>query len=367
MSEVNEEISNQEETVEESIESKEIEPKEELTSIDIDKISNDDIDNLSEDELNNLIDNSDNLVAKTSELETSSKEIEEVKNSEVNDDNSYTPPIDKSLYEQIPENYKALFNPIKANGKEHTYSPEEIIKLTQLGANYYADKEKIKPKLQMVKMMEKAGVDSEEKLIQALDIINGDKEALAKLIKEKEIDLLDVEEKMDEEDFKYTPDAEKYKVEDNPLESIDQQLKDSPVYEKVVSALSSFDESSRNFFIEDPEKILVLDEHMKSGLYEASVNEIERRKQFGDFRNTSFIQAYEEVAQGILNSNSQEEPPKKETVTKKVHEASSSIPSSMQSKTEGNAPTQGTINLNDEKFINSLSENELDKLLNQIQ
>ncbi len=218
--------------------------------------------------------------------------------SEVND---FTPPFDKELFDKLPEDYQKLFRPIKANKTEIQPTPEEMIKLIQLGSKYYSDRQYIKPKLEIVKKIEKAGLDDESKLITLLEAAQGNKEAISQIIKDNNISLDDVSDLIEDENFKYSPDKNKYDVSrELTLEEINNQLKDSPTYQKTVEVLSSFDDVSKQELIGDPQKILALNKHIEIGLYDEVVKEIEKGKIFGNYLNIPFIRAYEDVAIKLL-------------------------------------------------------------------
>ena len=93
--------------------------------------------------------------------------------------------------------YKEMTKPFKANGRELSIANvDDAVRLMQMGANYSKKMEQLKPKQALLKVLEENHLDNQEKLGYLLDLANKKPEAIAKLIKESEIDLyeFDVEQ-----------------------------------------------------------------------------------------------------------------------------------------------------------------------------
>ena len=89
--------------------------------------------------------------------------------------------------------YDKVMAPIKANGKTITLqSPEEAIQLMQMGANYTKKMQQIAPQRKTLMMLEKNGID-QDTLNFLIDIKNKNPQAIAKLLKDANIDPLDVD------------------------------------------------------------------------------------------------------------------------------------------------------------------------------
>lgn len=88
------------------------------------------------------------------------------------------------------EFYNTLTKPFKANGREfQVTNPNDMIALMQKGLNYSKKMEEIKPNLNLIKTLEQYGLTDESKLSYLIDLHNKKPEAIAKLIKDSEIDL----------------------------------------------------------------------------------------------------------------------------------------------------------------------------------
>jgi hypothetical protein len=281
--------------------------------------------------------------------------------------------FDVETFNKIPDEYKKLFQPIKANGTKIQPEPEKMIQLIQLGSKYYADREKIKPKLELVNMLEKAGVDDKEKLTLALDIVNGDKEALSKFLKDNEIDPID----LDIDESNYNPDVNKYyDPQESKLKEVEAQLQDSPYYENLTKTIASIDQESQSVLLQEPEKLLAINAHMEAGLFDQIMQKINEEKIFGIGLNEPFIKKYERIGLQLIQSQKsgnaqpqtqrQEQPlNQKENNSIQHQEVHQQVPNSIVAgqSGEGNAPIKKVIDLNDPKMIDSLSDEELEKIL----
>ena len=95
-------------------------------------------------------------------------------------------------------NYKdvveQIFAPFKANGKEIApRTVEDVVQLMQMGANYTKKMQSIAPMRKAVESLSNAGIDSEEKLSYLIDLYKGDKEAIKQLLKNNQIDAMDLD------------------------------------------------------------------------------------------------------------------------------------------------------------------------------
>jgi hypothetical protein len=100
------------------------------------------------------------------------------------------------------EQYNRLMAPFKANGKMITLnSPEELIQLAQMGANYTRKMQDIQPHRKVLQMLQNNGLLDEGKLSFLIDLDKKDPEAIKKLIKDTGMDPLDIDTSV-EPDYK---------------------------------------------------------------------------------------------------------------------------------------------------------------------
>lgn len=185
--------------------------------------------------------------------------------------------------------------PFKANGREiKVETPEEAVRLMQMGANYNSKMAALKPNLQMMRQLEENGLLNPEMIARAIDLLKHKKpEAIARLAKDNNVDPLEVDEKTVAD---YKPTA----VEFDPVkEALNEQLdaiESSPNFQRVMSEVKGYDTETKNLITQHPHVLGYLEQQIGNGAYEIIANEINRRKTLGTLpSNTPFLQAYKLV------------------------------------------------------------------------
>ena len=227
----------------------------------------------------------------------------------------------KAVYEQI-------FAPFKANGKEiQVRSADEVIQLMQMGANYNKKMAGIKEQLPILKMLEKNSLLDQNKLSYAIDLLNGDQAAIAKLLKDSEIDLYDIDES---EADTYIPTSKGVSKEELALAEVIEEIQESPNYDQTLRiATEVWDNASQEFIVQNPDILRVIEGHISSGIFDIVWNEVERLQILGKLDGLNSLEAYKVVGdhlneQGVLTSNSpnrSEQSAKQEEVTRRKKQA----------------------------------------------
>lgn len=208
--------------------------------------------------------------------------------------------------------YERLMGPIKANGKEiKLESVDEAIKLIQMGANYTKKLQALQPNLKILRMLENNQLLNEDRLNHLIDVAKGNKGAIQKLLKDNNIDPMDI----DEESGK-TYKAGNHKISDTEIK-FNQTLEDvtsTPEGQSVIiDVQKKWDQASREVIFSDPEILSVIVDHKAKGWYDAISTEYEKRRMLGDREITSlpFLNAYkvigDDLAQkGLLPNSGQQ-------------------------------------------------------------
>ena len=90
--------------------------------------------------------------------------------------------------------YEKIMTPFKANGKLISLeSPDEAVRLMQMGANYTKKLQALQPQLRMLRMLENNGLLDEQKLSYLIDLDKKNPSAITKLVKESGIDPIDID------------------------------------------------------------------------------------------------------------------------------------------------------------------------------
>jgi hypothetical protein len=226
-------------------------------------------------------------------------------NSEYNDDSESVeePYIDyKSEYEKITAPFKASGRTIQVRDSN------EVISLMQKGVDYTKKQQALKPRLKELQILENQNMLGDN-LGYAIDLFNGNTKALAKLIKERNIDISELSPNMygEEEDNSpdYTPTNYSISDAEMRLKDVELTLKDSPNFQRLFTTLTELDDDSKAKFRNNPDLLLRLNEHMDSGLYDQIQNELEHRRIVGDASvdGKNFYDAYTAVGNEILAYN----------------------------------------------------------------
>lgn len=212
-------------------------------------------------------------------------------------------------YIDYKSEYEKITAPFKASGKTiQVRDSNEVISLMQKGVDYTKKQQALKPRLKELQILENQNMLGDN-LGYAIDLFNGNTKALAKLIKERNIDISELSPNMygDEEDNSpdYTPSNYSISDAEMRLKDVELTLKDSPNFQRLFTTLTELDDDSKAKFRNNPDLLLRLNEHMDSGLYDQIQNELEHRRIVGDASvdGKNFYDAYTAVGNEILAYN----------------------------------------------------------------
>lgn len=205
-----------------------------------------------------------------------------------------------------PPNYEALFKelmkPFKANGKTvEPRTPEEVIRLMQMGAGFGRKLQDIQPHIKTIRMLEKENLLDPTELSYLIDLRNKNPDAIKKLIKESNIDPLDLNM---EDNVDYKPVNRSVSDAEVAFEDALANLKDRPSGTETIQIINqTWDKESLALVWEQPELLDIFQTQRENGVYDKIVAEIEHRKTFGKISpKTPFIQAYQIVGDELHKS-----------------------------------------------------------------
>lgn len=250
------------------------------------------------------------------EVDTEQEEEEEEESEEEEADSTDY----KALYEKL------IGTPIKANGKEITVdTPEDAVRLMQMGMNYSKKMEQLKPVQKVIAMLENNDMLDESKLSYAIDLLNKNPQAISKLIADSELNTFDLDE---EEGKKYKPTNHSVSEQDLALDNALKEISDTPTYARTVTVLGKeWDSASRDIVKNNPAVIGLINEHIASGIFDAVQQEVEKRKMLGSLpQGISDIEAYKFVGDALY-----------------ANQPAQSAPVTGQRSENGNAPVKAPI------------------------
>ena len=273
--------------------------------------------------------------------------------------------------------YKAAYDealaPLPANGT--TIKLDSIAQLRKLasgGMNYTKKMVALKPALKLMKMLENNNLMDEQKLSYLIDLDKKNPEAIRKLMKDGNIDPLEVDL---EKDTEYTPNT--YTVDDSQvhLDQVLDDIRDTSGFNETMNIVGNkWDESSKQILLKNPDIITTINDHVQSGIYDLIDTQIQKERVLGNLTGLSDLDAYKRVgdmiqAKGGFDSINQ-------TPSNKAPELKPNLPPKapvdpkLASRRKAAAPTKNRIRkkktiqdfnplaLSDEEF-EKLSESEL--------
>lgn len=208
-----------------------------------------------------------------------------------------------------PEDFvKAVTSEFTANGRTmRVESPEDVIRLMQMGVNYGKKMEALKPQMGLLRTLQQHGLTDPEKLKHLIDIANHDKSAIAHLLKSADIDTYDLP---DLDETPYTPQATVMSNEMAELDAIFQDVRSLPHGSDLLDQLVNpkvWDDASVDFFGENPEAIYQLYQDYSSGLYNQVMSRIDLDRTMGripqSWLDEPLVKLYELVAGQLSNAN----------------------------------------------------------------
>lgn len=195
--------------------------------------------------------------------------------------------------------YEKIFSPFKANKTElKVNTPDEVIKLMQMGANYTQRMQNLSPYLKIVKMLDNEGLLDESKLNQLIDISKKNPQAIAKLVQDSGIDPLSIDT---EEATKYVPNNYQVSEEEFKLQTVLDEVLQDPDGIELLKDAGNWDEKTKLGFQKAPEQLYALVEQKKNGTYDLINQELARQKLFNpQLSAMPFLDAYQAVGNYML-------------------------------------------------------------------
>ncbi|MNO13160.1 hypothetical protein D3C76_27880 [compost metagenome] len=218
-------------------------------------------------------------------------------------------------YEEL---YKRLMAPLRANGKDiEIRSPEELIQLAQMGANYTRKMQELAPKRKILQMLENNQLLDEGQLSFFIDLKNKNPEAIKKLLKDSGVDPLDL-------DISAEPAYQQgnHRVSDAEV-AFNETLRELQGNEEGLKTLqaihTTWDQASKEMLGQNPEILSIMHQQRELGVYDLITSEVDRQRALGQIpQSVSFLQAYKQVGDqlaqgGKLNAAVEKQQPPAQT------------------------------------------------------
>ena len=204
--------------------------------------------------------------------------------------------------------YDEIMSEFKANGKMISVSSvDEVRKLMQMGANYQKKMSGMKKDSKFIKMLENNELLDESKLNYLIDLSKHDKGAISQLLKDSQVDPLDVDVS---EDSVYKPNT--YTINDAQvqLDDVLSSLQETDSYATTIDIIGNkWDKTSAEALAASPNDIVVLNDQVASGIYDKITTVVEKERMLGNLEGVTDFDAYRMVGRamhekGMLNTQS---------------------------------------------------------------
>lgn len=267
--------------------------------------------------------------------------------------------------------YEELMAPLRANGKDiELKSPQELKQLASMGANYTKNMQNIRHHKKALLMLENNGLLDEGQISYLIDLSKGDPAAIQKLLKEKQIDPMDVDTRGE---TTYT-DQGNHRLTDNEVsfrEQVD-EIVSTPRGAETISVFNSWDQASKDLLWKNPQLMSVIHNHRLNGTFDVVAEEVARRRTIGTIPvSESFLSAYNAVGEEMLAARQQQSTAAKTPVaTRAVSSATSQAGASgkvaaaapTRSGTRSATPIVNPLALSDEDFEKAFAAQFKDRL-----
>lgn len=197
--------------------------------------------------------------------------------------------------------HAAITAPFKANGREmKVQSASEAIQLMQMGANYNKKMAALRPNLNLMKMLEKANLLSEDRINFLIDVASKKPEAISKLVQDAGIDPLDISV---EKAGDYKPGNHRITREEQALDEVFESLDGQEGFDRTLTVIGKqWDEDSRALIAQNPKALQDITQHIQAGVFDAVIGKVERERTFGRLTGLSDLEAYRQVGIAMMES-----------------------------------------------------------------
>lgn len=180
-------------------------------------------------------------------------------------------------------------------------NPDDIRKLMQFGMNYHKKMGELAPHRKILKSLEQNGLLEADKINFAIDLLKGDKAAVAKFLKDQSIDTYDLPD-LEETPYQtkdYMPSTERVIFDEKT-----QELQQSEAGMKVLNYIKGLDQDSFFDVYSNPVILDNLQRHAEIGLMNDTLAVLEKEYALGNVpAGIKPIDAYAHVAEQLQSKN----------------------------------------------------------------
>lgn len=200
------------------------------------------------------------------------------------------------------KNWKAITAPFRANNADMTIdTPEEAVKLMKMGVNYHKKMVAMKDDRAHIETLRDNDLLDPSKLNLLIAANKGDPKAIAKLIQDNSINVMDLE----------VDGASAYVAEDRSVTTSSIDLRDTissirgtDTFDRTMDIVGKeWDASSQDAVIGNPKVITTINDHLANGAYEVITNEVNKQRMLReDLNGMNDLQAYIKIGNELQDA-----------------------------------------------------------------
>lgn len=213
--------------------------------------------------------------------------------------------------------YERLLAPFRASKREiQVKSVDDARSFMQMGVDYQFKMQALKPKLRMLRALDKNGLLEEDKINFWIDLDKKNPEAIKKFIKDKEIDPMELDL---ESESKYQPNSYAPSEREQAIDDVLDSIRETESYERTIDELGNkWDEPSKEILTSNPQLIKLINDQIAQGIYDQIMNVVASERMLGRLAGLNDLMAYKTVgdalqASGAFDHLKKESKPKRKT------------------------------------------------------
>ena len=254
---------------------------------------------------------------------------------------------------------KGVLAPLRANGRDiEINSVEELRQLASMGANYNKKMQEMKPNMKIMRTLQAQNLLNEESINHIIALKQGDKTAIAQLLKDSDIDLSYDELPQATDDYQ----ANDFTISDAELalDDVIEELKSSEHYSATMDILGNkWDAASQSIVAENPASMRTVHDHVASGLYTQIWGEVERQRMLGNLTTQSDVEAYDAVGNAMQEQGMFDTEPKESSAQKQKRANARNGAASSPNRSGGRKSPKKEMSATD---IMSMTDAEIEKI-----
>lgn len=195
--------------------------------------------------------------------------------------------------------YDEFFKPFKASGREiKIQSIEDGRRLMQMGVDYQKKMRSLKPHLRVMKALEKNKLLDEDKINFFIDLEKKNPEAIAKFLKDKEIDPLSVD--VDEGSANYKPANHTPSDQEVALDDVLDSIRETTSFDRTIDELGNkWDAGSKEVIMQHPTLIKLINDQVESGIYDQIMSVVDSERLLGRLTGLNDLMAYKTIGDAL--------------------------------------------------------------------